>query len=149
MTQAPGVPKWGTSMAHSQRSPNVTCALGVPSPQADISSAMCAQGVPSTKAGAQAPYGRRGVPSTKAGAQAPLVLLVCQQTGRQPKRHICVVSAQPPGRSPCATCEQPQRTRLQLGAWDLLAAASHIPSPNSVVYSESTHSLQYSCYNAE
>lgn len=49
MTQALGVPKWGTGMAHSQHTPSATGVLGCPAPRQT----------------SQAPRGRRGLPNTE------------------------------------------------------------------------------------
>jgi len=53
---------------------------------------------------------------------------------------------------PSVRCLQPQRTRFQPGTWDLLAAASHMPPPNSAIHSESTHmvtTVQNSAFHNE
>jgi len=55
MTQASGVSKWGASMAHAQRSPSATCALGLPSTQVSSSSATCSLGLPAQRQATQAP----------------------------------------------------------------------------------------------
>jgi len=38
---------------------------------------------------------------------------------------------------------------LQPGAWDILAAASHMPLLNSAIHNEFTHSVQYPRYSAD
>jgi len=72
MTQAVGVPKWGTSMAHSQRTPRATCALGCPTPRHHVGAGVC-------------PALRRNPSATCAlGLSAHMY---------QPKRHVCAVDA--------------------------------------------------------
>ena len=75
-------------------------------------------GMLSTEAGAQASHGCWGMLSTEAGAQASLVRLVYQHIGRQSKRHVCIVDAQPPGRQPKHHVCAPRRraSNLVLGA---------------------------------
>jgi len=41
MTQALGVPKWGTGMTHSQRTLRATCALGCPAPRHHVGAGVC------------------------------------------------------------------------------------------------------------
>jgi len=80
MTQALGVPKWGTDMAHSQHTSSATCALGCPAPgrhpRHHVGVGVC----PALRRNPSATYAL-GLPAHR----------------YQPKRHVCAVGARQGG----------------------------------------------------
>ena len=110
------------SGAHAWLTPNTARApcvrWGCPAPRQASQVPSVHRVCPTPRQVSQAPHGCWGMLSTEAGAQASLVRLVYQHIGRQSKRHVCIVDAQPLGRQPKHHVCAPRRraSNLVLGA---------------------------------